>query len=506
MKYLIGIDAGTTNVKAVLFDENGYEKLVALRENVPIQPENAAMEMDMEILWRKTLECLQEIVNDKSINKQDIIGISIAGQGEGLWLVDKNGVPVANSRLWNDGRATDIIEELQDKGLFDYIHKITGTQMFTGSTLVHILYAKKHSPQLLEKADKLMFCKDWIRYKLTGKINIEYSDAATSLLDIKKLSFSKDLFDKLGILEYERLLPEALHATDIAGTLHPDIASKIGLSPNIPIGTGAIDVVAASIGVGAINNGDTNTILGTTCATSIVTNSIEPGVGTTRFEVHGRDGYYINLQPTMSGTPNIDWMLKNVAQAKSFEEIDIILNKLGPVAGGIIYHPYIAKSGERAPFYNPNARASYFGLSSEITNEYLIKAVYEGIAFSIKDCLESINTSKEGIIYLAGGGAKSSAWAQIISDVTGHKVEISEGKEFASKGAAVMLGLTLGIYKDFEDLKLKTCRSNASYTPNLEHNKVYEEYYQLYREMREGFNKFWNRRREIRDRIRKGKI
>lgn len=504
MKYLIGIDAGTTNVKAVLFDENGNEILVALRENIPVQPENAAMEMDMELLWQKTFECIQEVVSNKTVKKENIIGISITGQGEGLWLVDDKGIPVANARLWNDGRATGIIDDLHNQGIFEYIHKTTGTQMFTGSSLVHLLYAKKHSPELLKKASKLMFCKDWIRYKLTGKINIEYSDAATSLLDIKQLGLSKELFEKLDLQEYERLLPELLHATDIAGTLLPSIAEKIGLSPDTPIGTGAIDVVAASIGVGAINNGDTNTILGTTCATSIVTNSIDPGIGMTRFEVHGRDGYYINLQPTMSGTPNIDWMLKNVAHVKDFADIDKILNKLGPVAGGIIYHPYIAKSGERAPFYNPNARASYFGLSSEITNEYLIKAVYEGIAFSIKDCLESINTSKEGVIYLAGGGAKSSAWAQIISDVTGHKVEISEGKEFASKGAAVLLGLTLGIYKDFDELKKRTCRSSASYTPNEGHNKIYEEYYKLYRDMREGFNKYWNQRREIRDRIRKG--
>ncbi|MBO1265437.1 carbohydrate kinase [Proteiniclasticum sp. SCR006] len=501
MGYLIGIDAGTSRVKAVLFDLDGYEVKSAYRDNEPVLVANGGVEQDMNVLWEKVLDCLVEVT--ANLEAEDVLGISITGQGEGIWLIDEDGEPVSNAYLWNDGRSKDVVDDLiQSKNdLYDKAYKFTGTQPFPGTALSHLMWAKKHRPEVLEKAKNLLFCKDWIRFKLTGEVAMEYSDSATSLMDINNLEFSRKFFAELGIEEVADLMSEVKKSYEIAGTVTKEIAHKLGISENTPVGVGAIDVIASSVGVGAINSGDTSTILGTTCATVIVTDTINPGHGTSRFEVHGRDGLYVNLQPTMSGTPNIDWVLNNISNIKSYKEIDAELAKMPPVPKGVIYHPYISTSGERSPFYCPNARANFFGLNNYVSRMEMVKAVYEGIAFSIKDCLEGSLTTEEGTIYLAGGGADSPVWAQIISDVTGRNVEVSEGNEFAAKGVAMMLGVTLGIYDSFEDAKNRTCRSKASYKPIAENTEQYAKYFELYHEARVNFENLWNKRSSILNQI-----
>lgn len=504
MGYLIGIDAGTSKVKAVLFDTDGYEVKSAHRENEPLLVANGGVEQDMDVLWNKVLDCLVEVTSN--LKSEDVLGISITGQGEGIWLIDAKGNPVSKAYLWNDGRSKNVVEDMleNDGKVYKNAYKFTGAQPFPGSTLSHLLWAKKNRPEVLEKAENLFFCKDWIRFKLTGKIAMDYTDTATSLMDIKNLKFSKEFFESFGIPEATRLMSDVKKPYEIAGTVTKEIASILGISDKTPVGVGALDVIAAAVGVGAIHSGDTSTILGTTCATVIVTDQINPGHGTSRFEVHGRDGLYVNLQPTMAGTPNIDWVLGNVSMTKSFKEIDETLAKMPPVPKGVIYHPYISTSGERSPFYNPNARASFIGLNNYVTRMEMVKAVYEGIAFSIRDCLEGSLSEEKGTIYLAGGGAESPVWAQIISDVTNRTVEVSEGNEFAAKGVVMMLGITLGIYDDFEDAKRKTCRSKASYKPNDKNAGVYGKYYELYKSARLMFENVWNQRSSILEEIGEG--
>jgi len=251
------------------------------------------------------------------------------------------------------------------------------------------------------------------------------------------------------------------------------------------------------MGVGAIHNGDTCTILGTTCATNIVTNDITPGKENSRFEKHCVDDLYINIQSTMSGSPNIDWVVENISSTKSFDEMDEDISRLKPVPTGVIYHPYLSTAGERSPFFNTNARSSFFGINSHTTRKDLVKAVYEGIAFSIRDCLEAAGQTNEGTIYLAGGGAKSKAWVQMIADVTNREVKVSEGEEFAAKGAVIMLAVTLGIYKDYNEAVSSMCRSKATYTPIKENVNVYNHYSKLYKKLRLTYEDLWNERYSI---------
>lgn len=502
MSYLIGIDVGTSNVKAVLFDLQGKEEKNVYRRNEPLYLGQSRVEQDMNVLWEKALECLIELVKD--YDRDLIKGIALTGQGEGCWLIDKDRQPVSNSYLWCDGRAKHLVNVIfADKEKYDLIFNTTGTQPLTGTALTLLMWSKENRKGELDKADKLMFAKDWIRYKLTGEVGLDTTDAGTSLLNIESLTLAEDMLEQLGLSEYKHLFSDVHNPYDIAGTITEEIAELTGLRKDTPVSYGALDVSASTLGVGAIHPGDICTIMGTTVATNIVTDTIDPGKKNTRFEKHGIDGLYINLQPTMSGTTNIDWAYKNISLTKSFGEIDQELGEMPPVSTGVVYHPYLNTAGERSPFFNSNARSSFFGVNAETTRMDLLKSVYEGIAFSIQDCIVSSGAKGDGKIYLAGGGAESNVWAQIIADVTNKEIHISDEKELAAKGAVIMLSVTLGMYDTYDQAIKAMCRSEKVFNPSLENVKIYEEFFKFYIELREDYVPLWNKRNEIMKKVRR---
>ena len=502
MKYLIGMDVGTSRIKAVLFDLEGNEQKIAYRDNEPIY-EGSHSEQDMNMVWDKSLDCLKEVV--EGVDKDSILGIGVTGQGEGCWLIDKDGKPVSNAILWNDGRAKDLVDEINsNKELSELIYKTTGTPVLTGTALTLLKWSKENRKEVLDRADKLFFCKDWVRYNLTGEKNLELTDTATSLMNVQTKEFAYELLDALELGEYKHLLSPAIKPYEVAATITDEIAEITGLNKDTPVIGGAIDVMATVLGAGAINNGDTCSILGTTCATMIVSETCEPGKENTRFELHPIDDLYVNLQPTMSGTPNIDWVVDNISDTRVYKEIDEKIKDLDAAPSGVIYHPYLSTAGERSPFYNANARSSFFGMNTHTTRYDLVKAVYEGIAFSIKDCLDATGAGDEGVIYLAGGGAESKVWAQIISDCTGRKVAITNSNEIAAKGVAIMLGVTLGVYESYEDAVAKTCRATATYEPDAKKKEEYNKLFEIYKELRLVYDPLWNKRRAVLKEIGRG--
>lgn len=212
---------------------------------------------------------------------------------------------------------------------------------------------------------------------------------------------------ELDIFEYRDYLPDPVDSDEVVGTILNSVAEETGLAKGTPVVAGALDTSATAIGLGAIHEKDACVILGTTCASEMVMRKedCDFGAENSRYEKHPIKELYVELQPTLNGTPNIDWMLQNISNTKDFTEIDKMVESVPVGCGGVVYHPYISVAGERAPFYHPYARASFFGISQVTTREQLIRAVYEGLSLSIRDCLQ--NVDKHATLYLAGGGARA---------------------------------------------------------------------------------------------------
>lgn len=503
MKYILGIDVGTSNVKAVLFDECGTEVSVSSQESKTINETGNRVEQDMESVWEKVKHCIKAVINSKAAPKEDIIGIGVTGQGEGCWLIDKEGKPVQNAILWCDGRAVEEVREItKDKPeIGELYHTITGTPPLLGNQMMLLKWMKVNRKEVLDKADKLIFCKDWIRYKLTGEVKTEITDSLTSLINVQNGKIATELMEALDIAEYREYLPDPVRSDEVVGTILHSFAEETGLNEGTPVIAGSLDTSATAVGLGAIHEKDVCVILGTTCASEIVMKKEDChfGAANSRYEKHPIGELYVELQPTLNGTPNIDWMMEHIAKTKDFNEIDRIVDSVPPGCGGVVYHPYISVAGERAPFYHPYARASFFGISQVTTREHLVRAVYEGISLSIRDCLH--NVDKSGTIFLAGGGANSPVWAQMIADVVGMKVMIPSGKELGAKGVALMAGVSLLLYRDYEEAVEKACTFRQVYEPDESRVKIYDLLYELYKKVRIHNQEIWDYRHQMNKKI-----
>lgn len=503
MKYVLGIDVGTSNVKAVIFDESGKEICVRSSESHTFNGRGNTVEQDMNEVWENVKFCLKGVMDSGAVGKDEIIGIGVTGQGEGCWLIDKEGNPVQNAILWCDGRAVEEVERITKERpeIGELYFTTTGTPPLLGNQMILLRWMKQNRKEVLDKADKLIFCKDWIRFKLTGRIGADLTDSITSLVDVQTERISDELLKAMEVEEYREYLPDPMRSDEVAGTILDDLAEEVGLAKGTPVIYGALDTSATAVGLGAIHEKEGCVILGTTCAGEIVMKKEDCNFGApnTRYERHPLGELYVELQPTLNGTPNIDWMLENIAKTKDFNEIDRIVDSVPVGCGGVVYLPYISVAGERAPFFHPYARAEFFGISQVTTRECLIRAVYEGISLSIRDCLADVDPS--GTIFLAGGGAKSPVWAQMIADVMGMKVMIPTGKELGAKGVAMMVGVSQGLYKDYDEAIEKACTFSHVYEPNPARTEKYKLLYELYKNLRLANTELWHYRHQMNKKI-----
>ncbi|MFZ7101770.1 MAG: FGGY-family carbohydrate kinase [Peptococcaceae bacterium] len=504
MGYLMGIDAGTSSLKIVLFDLQGNEICRAAKKNTIIHKNGNWSELDMNQLWRDCFTSIKGMLTDHRINPGAIKGIGVTGQGEGCWLADKKGNPGGPAILWSDGRAGEIVAALKNKGEINTrIKDITGSYIFPGAASVLLKWLQIFRRENLSRADYCFFCKDWLRFKLTGEAYLEVTDASTSLLDLADEKISPELLEILEIKECLRLFPPIKKSYQLAGYITKAAGELTGLKAGTPVAAGMMDIVATSLGNGTVSIGDSCTILGTTCCNAVLTDSYHLRDNSlSGFECHSIDKLYLNVIAAMAGTLNLDWAVENLwgkERGSGDEELFGLLEEkirdIPPGSGGIIYHPYISLAGERAPFYDPHACAQFFGISAGLNKYNLLKAVYEGVAFSIKDCLAE--ACGPGKIYLGGGGSRSHYWAQLISDCTGKEVILSAGSEFAAKGAALAAGTAVGIFVNLQEAARRTFKLKKQFAPDQKNTRLYDSLFQIYRGLRETNRELWQLRREV---------
>ncbi len=491
-KYMIGVDCGTTNVKAVLFDTNGHELMTASRENCVIAKGNC-MEQDMEALWQNVKACLIELGEWFHSIDGELVGLGVSGQGEGLWTIDKYGKPVRNAILWNDARAAELTEELKKRADYPFIRKILGTYFKNGSTLVLMNWFRRQEPELFERTAYFFSCKDYIRYRLTGKIFWELSDASASCVNIETRQYAYEVFEALGIPEIGKKLPPLMTACDCGGQILPEVSAETGMPEQLPVSGGMLDVLATSAGLGAVHPGDTCVILGTTGMTQSIMETYKPDEQLSGWGLTIDGVSYCRGIGCMAATPNLDWAVKTFfpeeKPSEVFARMEKELAERRPGDSGLIYHPHISLAGERAPFFCPEATAQFLGIRQDTSRMDLLYAVLEGVAMAIRDCLKQNETLQT--VCLSGGGAKSSVWSQIISDVLGVTVLVTESSELTAKGAALTAAMMAGIIKNTEEVKERFLTIKKRYEPEPQKHLQYMELYKIYKSTQKAMEPFW---------------
>ncbi len=490
--YLLGIDAGTSVVKAALFDRDGQELGAARRPSPLITPRSGWVEADMHETWRITCAAISDLLAQMQIDPAHIAAVGVTGQMVGAWLIDEQGQPLRNAMLHVDNRAQPLMAELgeQHPGFMSHVFDFSGAAMQPGCTLPLVAWMDQNEPELLDRAAHVLCCKDWLIYQLTGSIQIDTSEVTVLPGDTRARDYAEPLFDLMGIRSRRHLFPPVAASDDIVGVISPEAAQQTGLAAGTPVVAGAGDVLASTIGVGAVTPGTACTLLGTACHNGLVTAepAFEPRDVGLMFSHPG--GYWVRMMLNVLGTPNLDWAIaqffSDLPADDLFVQLEARAEASGIGANGLIFLPYLSPTGLFTPFVEPRARAEFFGLTIDHTRDDMLRAVYEGVAYCIRDSYDTIPAPIEEI-RLSGGGANSAFWSQMIADITGRRILVPHGSEFGARGAAILAGRGLGWYEALSDVPVAIDRS---YEP--QQTQRYEPSFRRYQALAQALRPVWN--------------
>ncbi len=475
----IGIDLGTSAVKLLLMDADGrIKKIVSTSYDISF-PHTGWSEQNPEDWFDCSVDGLKELLAEA--DKEQVAGISFGGQMHGLITLDEEDRIIRPAILWNDGRTAKETEYLNSVIGKDKLSNYTANIAFAGFTAPKILWMQKNEPELWSRVCKIMLPKDYMAYRMSGVFCTDYSDASgTLLLDVKNRKWSEEMLRICNITE--SMLPKLYESYEAVGNLKAEEAEILGLSTRVKIIAGAGDNAAAAIGTGTVGNGKCNLSLGTSGTLFVSSKAFGVDKNNALHSFAHADGGYHLMGCMLSAASCNMWWMNDIMKTSDYSAEQAGIKRLGE--NPVYFLPYLM--GERSPHNDPSARALFFGMSMDTTREDMTQAVFEGVAFALRDSLEvardlgiAIDRSK-----LCGGGAKSKLWRRILASVLNLKLEVVENEEGPGFGAAILAAVGCGEYPDVEAAceKLVKVIDVIEPEPDLveKYNKSYEKFRRIY--------------------------
>lgn len=503
MNYLLGIDIGTSGTKTVLFDEKGRAMASYTGEYPMAQPQNGWAEQDPAHWWQAVCDGIRAVLEKSGIDAALIRGIGLSGQMHSLVLLDEKGEVLRPSILWCDQRTAVECEEIHQKmgGEARYI-EITANPALTGFTAGKILWVRKHEPEIYAKARHILLAKDYIRYKLCNVFATEVSDASgMGLLDVPNRCWSSEVLEKLEI--DPNMLAKVYESPDVTGTITAEAAALTGLKEGTIVVGGAGDNAAAAVGTGVVEDGKAFATIGTSGVVFAHTNqlSIDPQGRVHTFCCAVPGAWHV-MGVTLAAGQSLKWYRDNFcdgdkieAQKQGVDPYDLMTAEAAKTPIGsnrLIYLPYLM--GERTPHLDPDCRGAFVGLSGMHTRYDLVRAVMEGVTFSLRDCAEILRGMgvKSDMILACGGGGSSAFWRQMMADILGCPVATTISKEGPALGVAILAGVGAGLYPSVPEACREIIGVNASQDPIAEHVEEYQKFYDIYQGLYPALRDSWH--------------
>lgn len=503
---LLGVDVGSTAVKAAAYAPDGTALAQETRANPIIRPQPGWSEQDMTSVWALAADCIRAVV--ARVPGRDIAAIGVCGQGDGLWLLDEAGRPVRNAILWNDSRADDLVLGWIADGTSAELSRYSRTSNWAGTAASAFAWLKTHEPAAAARAARLVFCKDWINYNLTGRIATDFSDGSIPFMDIERRVYDEVTLGLTGVDELRGKLPMPQPSTSTHGRLLPEVARDLGLPAGLPVATGSIDLGAQMAAMGLNNAGDVGLVLGTTAVVNVVVDP-EPfhgePVGATI--CHPLNHRWIRVIAPLSGALAVDWFTSLHRSSIGGDDAAAVATRLNelvasvPVgANGVSFLPFL--SGERAPFVAPHATGSFHGLTSATTKAEMARAVIEGISFSLKHCFRTTGLANPGQVFMTGGGARNRLWCDVLASVLGTTIVVSTASDHGLWGVAAIAGEAAGLMTATALPERAEDRRHHDPDPSLA--AAYDRLFDLYESLVQASRPIWDvarrfRREQIRD-------
>ncbi len=484
MEYFVGIDLGTSSVRAVAVDAAGKTAAAGQCEYDIKKPGLDRAEQDMNQLWEATVLAIRKMLEEKPEIRTQIKGIGFSGQMHGLVMVDQEIRPLGNAIIWADQRTGEQISHIYETVPEEEFGKVFENRLSAGFLLPSLVWVREKEPETYEKIYKVMLPKDYIRYKICGELGTDASDASsTGMWDMKHRTWAYDILKKLDISR--DFLVESHESYEEAGRVTEECAGLTGLAKGTFVAYGGGDSLMMELGNGMIRGGLMASTIGTACHLTCALDAplYDPKLRTNTW-CHGGEHLWSIMGAHLSGGVALKWLKNNILGSESFDAMTALAGEVPAGSEGLLFLPYL--NGERTPHNDPNAKAVYLGMTLRHDKRHLIRSTMEGIVYSMKESyaiFRSLGIKGDRII-AAGGGAKSDLFRQIQADMYDCPIYTNQGKEQASIGAAMTAAVGSGYYKDYEEACSQMVHLSSEVTEPIPENvKLYEEEFLRFKEI-----------------------
>lgn len=479
-RFYIGIDVGSGSVKAALLQADGAVIAMGAAEYETFYPQPGFVEQNVDDWYSAACAAVREALKRSYVAPSEVAGIGLSGTSHVPCLLDEDCRPVRNGILWNDQRSGEQVRDLSQR----FGRLIEQSAMNTVNctwSLPQMLWVRENEPELFNRVRFVLFSKDYLTYRLTGRLVADRSTACSSLLvAAATLNWDPDLLQLVGLPQ--SAYPEISASGDVVGTLTPQAAKDLGLTSEVRVVAGMLDSAAELVGVGAVDPAVGVIRLGTAGGVMIISDEPQLRKGCLLYPHPVRE-YWYHQAGTNSATTSLQW-IRGVLGLEgadwSYERLEQVVNEAPSGAGGLLFHPYLI--GERAPYWSDTIRGGFHGITLAHGRSEFLRAVLEGVAYSLRDCAGMLDLGRVTQLRICGGGAKSRAWCRIIADVLGLPVDRMDVADASALGAA-MIALAGCERRDLSETAVAALKSADRIEPNSAHHRLYSEHYRRYQEV-----------------------
>lgn len=487
-QYLLGIDIGTSACKIAIFDKAGSVLASTNGDYEVHYPHPGWSQQRPDDWWTAVCKAIKDALEKSGIRKEEIAGVGIDGQGWAAVMVDKDGNVLAESPLWTDTRSADICNKIKERLPEEEIVRVCGNPLQPMYTTGKVLWFEKEMPEVYRHTYQVLQSNCFIAYRLTGNLVQDKCQAyAWHCFDMRNGTWDEERARELGIPA--GFLPELVDCHQVMGTVTAQAAAQCGLCEGTPVVAGGLDAACGALGVGVLENGDTQEQGGQAGGMSICTKEYKSDARLI-LSFHVVPDCWLLQGGSTGGGGVMRWLeqqfgdyereMKKVTGKSSLTVFNELAEAVPPGCEGMVMLPYM--SGERSPIWNPNAKGVFYGVDFSKTKGHFIRAGMEGVAYSLRHNLEVAAQAGAEVKVLRsmGGSANSLLWTQIKSDVTGKPILVPNSDTATTLGAAILAGVGIGMYGSFREAVDTTIAVKREHQPNPANKEIYDRTYEMY--------------------------
>jgi xylulokinase len=483
---LLGIDVGTGGSRAVLIDQTGQIVTSATVEHEAFaSPHTGWAEQSPDDWWRASAEAIRQVVSSDNVRPEEIAAVGLSGQMHGAVLLNERDEVMRPALIWCDQRSASQCEQLTREIGPEQLIEWTCNPALTGFTLPKLLWVRENEPDVWSQVRSVLLPKDYVRFRLTGDKATDVSDASgTLLLNVAQRKWSDEMLTATQISS--SLLPRVYESPEITGTISAAASELTSLRVGTPVVAGAGDQAGGAVGIGIVQPGAVSATIGTSGVVFAATNTpaLDPK-GRVHTFCHAVPSRWHVMGVTQGAGLSLRWFRDQFGvksdNADPYDALAAEAAQVEPGSNGAIWAPYLM--GERTPHLDPDARAALVGLTASHTRAHVVRAIMEGVAFSLRDSFEIFDEMKVPVktIRLGGGGARSPLWRQIQADIYGREVATVEAEEGAAYGVAMLAGVGVSVWNSVDAACAAVVRTRDVIQPDKEAKELLARQYQSYR-------------------------